>query len=1517
MASQIKTRIMQKYDSEANWKLATNFKPMRGEIITYSPDDDYSYPRIKIGDGVSYVNELPFITVEAGANLGLVKTGGDVTISDGTITVNDDSHAHVISNIDNLQNALDSKLTTTELKVTTSGSGNAVTSVSYDSDTKTITLTKGATYNNYTYTLPVAGTSLGGIKSGGDITINTSGVVSVNDNSHKHTLDNISDLNSIINQIDENLGAAKTYTNEKVAELVDSSPDTLNTLNELAAALGDDPNFATTVATEIGKKANQTSLDSHINNKNNPHAVSLSQLGVTASTTSLNQVDITEPLQAQLTNLNDSKASKDLATSTASGLMSANDKKHLTALTTTNLGSLNGKTIADLRSSLENWLSSARAYVGASCYVIGASWINSWNNEDLTTVLEGGSYWTFTVRSYYHADSYVLLEINTYGHKSSWYVARVNNVWGRIYKTAFTDQIPTLSSMGITASPTELNILDGVTTSTAEINHLKGVTSNVQTQLTNLNDGKASKDVATTSADGLMSSTDKTKLDGIADGANKTIVDTALSSTSTNPVQNKVINSALSGKQATITGGASTIVSDNLIANRVLISNGSGKVIATAVTNTELGYLSGVTSGIQAQLTNLSDGKAPNSHASNTSTYGISTAALYGHAMATSTTPKANGTAALGSEVAKFARGDHVHPLQTTVSGNAGTATKLATARSIALGTGATGAANFDGSANITIPVTSVKEAYLSWGGKNFSGSFGPVDAAMIPILGANRFAFGRVNTGGVTVEYSTDGGTTWLDYGATEQNLAKFFSTGNTFIIGKNTTATTEFDNLKLRITIDTTKFYLYGELTKFAIYASSNGSANCYCTIETSKGDNPTTFNILGDASNVPISGWSGWNIINVPKIRTVGNNTQALSTKHHSIRFTFGASGYTHTGFIGLGISKILAFGGEAWTTPSNMATEGHLYKYDEYQNATFPAKISSQSLETSSLQTRILKVPGTSGGTDYGLGISGQVLSTNGSSVYWKTLDYLPLSGGTLTGRLTINTTIKDQESPIKRALVITSTEVPDGTTLTDKNAPGIGFHISSNSWGSLIYRNSSFRFVNNASTGYQPVYASKFYGDLEGNATTASGVAWSGITSKPSYYDAKAIKSISRSGTTFTYTCLDDTTGTFTQQDTDTGATSVEVTGSGNAITAASYDASTRKLTLTKGATYNNYSLPAATTSARGGVIVGSNITVNNGTISLTKANVTTALGYTPPTTDTNVTQTLTETAAQNTNWYLLAGTSASTTTAGTVFTQDARIQSYRGTTSAQGEVELILGNNVAKGTATNKEGFITLYSPGTSYHQIKGTSTSSAIIHTLPATTGTILNTGTISTWLSNNASTVRSNIGAVNTAGDTITGTLILSRATDASGTADNKPALIIGSSSGEHIEADANEIMAKSSETTTSTLYLNSDGGQVVIGTGGLKIKGTSSYSTTLAANTTSTYLSYINSSGTTINKLDLWSDHTSLLKPLDISSGGSGATTASGALYNFGIRYSSTAPENPWTGMIWLEPIGGTTT
>lgn len=67
--------------------------------------------------------------------------------------------------------------------------------------------------------------------------------------------------------------------------------------------------------------------------------------------------------------------------------------------------------------------------------------------------------------------------------------------------------------------------------------------------------------------------------------------------------------------------------------------------------------------------------------------------------------PKASGTADVGTST-KYAREDHVHPSQTTISGNAGTATKLATPRVIAIAGAVSGSATFDGSVNVSINST-------------------------------------------------------------------------------------------------------------------------------------------------------------------------------------------------------------------------------------------------------------------------------------------------------------------------------------------------------------------------------------------------------------------------------------------------------------------------------------------------------------------------------------------------------------------------------------------------------------------------------------------------------------------------------------------------------------------------------------------------------------------------------------------------------------------------------------------
>ena len=57
----INSRIQQKHDIESNWLKAINFIPKQGELIVYDIDENHDYERIKIGDGVNIVSNLPFI----------------------------------------------------------------------------------------------------------------------------------------------------------------------------------------------------------------------------------------------------------------------------------------------------------------------------------------------------------------------------------------------------------------------------------------------------------------------------------------------------------------------------------------------------------------------------------------------------------------------------------------------------------------------------------------------------------------------------------------------------------------------------------------------------------------------------------------------------------------------------------------------------------------------------------------------------------------------------------------------------------------------------------------------------------------------------------------------------------------------------------------------------------------------------------------------------------------------------------------------------------------------------------------------------------------------------------------------------------------------------------------------------------------------------------------------------------------------------------------------------------------
>ena len=161
--------------------------------------------------------------------------------------------------------------------------------------------------------------------------------------------------------------------------------------------------------------------------------------------------------------------------------------------------------------------------------------------------------------------------------------------------TASTSEINILD--GVTANKDEINILDGATLTTTELNYVDGVTSSIQTQLNG-------KQPNITGAATTITSSDLTKNRAIISNGSGKIAVSSVTDTELGYVSGvtSAIQTQLNNKQPTITGAATTIASNDLTINRALISNNSGKVAVSSVTDTELGYVSGVTSAIQTQI---------------------------------------------------------------------------------------------------------------------------------------------------------------------------------------------------------------------------------------------------------------------------------------------------------------------------------------------------------------------------------------------------------------------------------------------------------------------------------------------------------------------------------------------------------------------------------------------------------------------------------------------------------------------------------------------------------------------------------------------------------------------------------------------------------------------------------------------------------------------------------------------------------------------------------------------------
>lgn len=290
------------------------------------------------------------------------------------------------------------------------------------------------------------------------------------------------------------------------AAIVDSAPETLDTLNELAAALGDDPNFATTVTNQIAQKTDKSSWDTLVNNN---VVTAIEDFSYTENDIQLNYKFKLKNDNGSFNAENGGGKKINVATSTTAGVMTAEDFKKLSNIT---LGD-NGISQIDFDS-----------FSNDAPYIKSYKRDGSNNGTTLEIHVEDNiveadtdlDYIDFTQRGYGEENSTVVARI------SSKKLLSLNPTTNQLERVANISELPTIQSgqNGTTsnyvyssAADEGYRVLSDIScTRTGDVVKLQGRTwgmpSNSSLDLVTL-------PLASSSMAGLMSTADKSKLDQI------------------------------------------------------------------------------------------------------------------------------------------------------------------------------------------------------------------------------------------------------------------------------------------------------------------------------------------------------------------------------------------------------------------------------------------------------------------------------------------------------------------------------------------------------------------------------------------------------------------------------------------------------------------------------------------------------------------------------------------------------------------------------------------------------------------------------------------------------------------------------------------------------------------------------------------------------------------------------------------------------------------------------------------
>jgi hypothetical protein len=698
-----------------------------------------------------------------------------------------------------------------------------------------------------------------------------------------------------------------------------------------------------------------------------------------------------------------------------------------------------------------------------------------------------------------------------------------------------------------------------------------------------------------------MSSSDKTKLNGIAEGANKTIVDSAMSSTSTNPVQNAVVYNAIKA------------VSDEVSA---MLENAD-----TAYdTFKEISDWIGTHEDDFEALQNLSNNKVDKVEGKGLSTNDFTDALL----------TKLNGIAT-GAEVNQNAF-SNVVANGTTVAASGKTDT-LTLSGSGSVSVSASGK-------TVTISGTDTTYAFsnsaptLAWNTTSTIGTVGGVALTVkMPANPDTNTTY--ANYKGAT---SSAAGTAGLVPPAAKGNQEKFLRGDATWATPTNTTyavVTTAANGLVPKLAGGTTCYLradgtwtvptdtTYAEATTATAGLMSSSDKSKVNGIAEGAEVNQNAFsNVVANGTTVAASGKTdsfeieGSGSVSVSaankKITVTGTNTTYDTYKGA----TASAAGTAGLVPVATTANRLQFLRGDAtWATPTDTtyaaATSSNLGLVKIGSNITNSS--GTISVSKANVTAALGYTPPTSNTT--------YAVATTAANGLMSSSDKTKMDGIAEGANNYVHPTATSKASGLYKVAVDGTGHVTAATAVAKSDITGLGIPAQDTTYaaatgsalglvktGSNITNSSGTISLTKANVtaalGYTP--PSTDTNTTYDAATTAS----AGLMSAD---DKNKLDGIAEGANNYVHP---------TATSKASGLYKVAVDGTGH-VTAATAVAKADITGLGIPAQDTTYG--AATGSALGLVKTGSNITNSSGTISLTKANVTAALGYTPPSTDTNTT----------------------------------------------------------------------------------------------------------------------------------------------------------------------------------------------------------------------------------------------------------------------------------------------------